>query len=323
MRCPSCGNEVERSRFCPECGERLEAESAPRRRFVAALFCDLVGSTELGERTDPEVLRTTMDAYYGTMRSAIERHGGEVEKFIGDAVVGVFGITTAHEDDVVRAVRAALEMRDAAGALTADGEALQVRIAIDAGEVFADVAAAREGRIAGDVFNTAARLQSAGSPGDVLVSERAERLARGALETEPLEPLALKGKAEVLRASRVLGVRTARRRHDAPFVGRDRTLSMLAHAVDDAVEADACVLVTVLAPAGVGKTCVIELRCQDPRSRAEMRTSAAPRPPRSRERADRRTPRDDRPIRQRRALPHGPPSRVARRARGRPRRAVA
>ena len=254
MRCPSCGNEVEPSRFCPECGERLEAESAPRRRFVTALFCDLVGSTELGERVDPEALRATFDAYFAAMRAAIERHGGEVEKFIGDAVVGVFGITTAHEDDVVRAARAGLEMRDAADALILNGEALQVRIAIDAGEVFADVAAAREGRIAGDVFNTAARLQSAGSPGDVLVSERAERLARGALETEPLEPLALKGKAEVLRASRILGVRTVARREDSPFVGRDRTLAMLEHALDEAVEADACVLVTVLAPPGVGKT---------------------------------------------------------------------
>jgi class 3 adenylate cyclase len=165
MRCPSCGNEVEPTRFCPECGERLEAESAPRRRFVTALFCDVVGSTELGERTDPEVLQATLDAYFAAMRSAIERHGGEVEKFIGDAVVGVFGINAAREDDVIRAARAALEMREAAGALTLDGEALEVRIAIDAGEVYAGVAAAREGRITGDVFNTAARLQSAGSPG--------------------------------------------------------------------------------------------------------------------------------------------------------------
>src|SRR5881397_582489 len=107
MRCLSCGAEVERSQFCPECGERLEPQSAPRRRFVTALFCDLVGSTELGERVDPEALRTTLDAYYATMRAAIERHGGEVEKFIGDAVVGVFGVPTTHEDDVVRAVRAA------------------------------------------------------------------------------------------------------------------------------------------------------------------------------------------------------------------------
>src|SRR6185436_15281023 len=84
MRCPSCGNEVEPSRFCPECGERLEQRELPRRRFVTALFCDVVGSTELGERTDPEALQATLDAYFAAMRSAIERHGGEVEKFIGD-----------------------------------------------------------------------------------------------------------------------------------------------------------------------------------------------------------------------------------------------
>jgi class 3 adenylate cyclase len=254
MRCPSCGSEIQPARFCPECGERLEAATDPTRRFVTALFCDLVGSTELAERTDPEVLRATVDAYFSAMRTAIERHGGVVEKFIGDAVVGVFGIPTTHEDDVVRAARAALEMRGAAGELAVDGEALRVRIAIDAGEVFADVVAAREGRIAGDVFNTAARLQSAGSPGDVLVSERAERLARGALETEPLEPLSLKGKAEPVGASRIVGLRASGRRTDSPFVGRDRSLAMLEHALADAVESEACVLVTVLAPAGVGKS---------------------------------------------------------------------
>ncbi len=197
---------------------------------------------------------STLDAYFAAMRSAIERHGGEVEKFIGDAVVGVFGVPTMHEDDVVRAARAALEMRDAAGAIEVGGRPLAVRIAIDAGEAFADVAAAREGRIAGDVFNTAARLQSAGAPGEVLVSERAERLGRGALETEPLEPFVLKGKEEPLPAARVLGVRASARRPDSPFVGRGRTLALLESALADATEAGACVLVTVLAPAGVGKS---------------------------------------------------------------------
>jgi class 3 adenylate cyclase len=253
MRCPSCGSEAEGARFCPQCGERLDQQT-PRRRLVTALFCDLVGSTELAERVDPEVLRSTLDSYFAAMRSSIERHGGEVEKFIGDAVVGVFGVPSTHEDDVARASRAALEMREAAGAIEVEGKALRVRIAIDAGEVIAGLAAAREGRIAGDVFNTAARLQSSGAPGDVIVSVRAERLANGALETEPLQPLELKGKSEPLPASRVLGMRIAARRAGSPFVGRARTLAMLQHALDDAIEAEACVLVTILAPAGVGKS---------------------------------------------------------------------
>jgi class 3 adenylate cyclase len=254
MRCLSCGVEAERARFCPECGERLEPAGPPRRRLVTALFCDLVGSTEIGERLDPEVLRSTFDAYFAAMRSPIERHGGEVEKFIGDAVVGVFGVPTTHEDDVVRAVRAALEMRDAARRIEVGGGALGVRIGIDAGEAFADVIAAREGRISGDVFNTAARLHSAGSAGDVIVSERAERLCRGALETEPLGPLVLKGKADPLRAARVVGIGSAARRADLPFLGRGRTVAMLEDALADAVEASSCVLVTVLASAGVGKS---------------------------------------------------------------------
>jgi class 3 adenylate cyclase len=276
MRCPSCGAEVERSRFCPECGERLKPQSAPKRRFVTALFCDLVGSTELGERTDPEVLRATLDAYFAAMRSAIERHGGEVEKFIGDAVVGVFGVPRTHEDDVVRAVRAALEMRDAAGALEVDGKALRVRVAIDAGEVFADVAAAREGRIAGDVFNTAARLQATAAPGDVVVSERAERLARGALDTQPLAPLTLKGKGEPVAASRVLELRTSARRADSPFVGRDRALAILEHALGDAVETDSCVLVTVLAPPGVGKSRLADAFADEIADRARVLVAQTP-----------------------------------------------
>ena len=153
---------------------------------MAALFCDLVGSTELAERTDPEVLRRILDRYFETMRAAIERHGGTVEKFIGDAVVGAFGIPISHEDDALRAVRAALEMRRAADDLDREmggrDARIQVRIAIDAGETFADEGAAIEGRVAGDVFNTAARLQSAADVGDVMISAAAERLGRGRIE---------------------------------------------------------------------------------------------------------------------------------------------
>ncbi len=119
--CSSCGTEnPEGSKFCNQCGTTLSAPGETRRRLVTALFCDLVGSTELGERLDPEILRKVLDRYFDAMRAAIQRHGGTVEKFIGDAVVGAFGVPEAHEDDTLRAVRAALEMRAAAAELDAE-----------------------------------------------------------------------------------------------------------------------------------------------------------------------------------------------------------
>jgi class 3 adenylate cyclase len=177
---------------------------------VTALLCDLVGSTELAERIDPEALRKVLDRYFSAMRSAIERHGGTVEKFIGDAVVGSFGVPVAHEDDTLRAVRAGLEMRSAADdldrELRADGVRVRVRIGIDAGEAFADEAAAVEGRIAGDVFNTAARIQSAAEPGEILLTSAAEQLVRGRVQTDAMPPLTVKGKAEPVAVVRANGL---------------------------------------------------------------------------------------------------------------------
>src|SRR5262245_12304452 len=199
--CPSCGTKnPEGSKFCNECATALSAPGETRRRLVTALFCDLVGSTEFAERLDPETLRKVLDRYFDAMRAAIQRHAGTVEKFIGDAVVGAFGVPESHEDDALRAVRAALEMREAATELDAEIDDPQVRmrlrIAIHCGEAFANDAAATQGRIAGDVFNTAARLQAAAEPGDVLVSEAAERMLRGRVDLAPLGPIALKGKAQ-------------------------------------------------------------------------------------------------------------------------------
>jgi class 3 adenylate cyclase len=214
LTCLSCGHENPLDqKFCGECGARLVAPGEIRRRLITALFCDLVGSTELGERLDVELLRKVLDRYFHAMRAAIQHHGGTVEKFIGDAVVGAFGVPEAHEDDALRAVRAALEMREAAAEL--DGEIddpdirILVRIAIDCGEAFADEAAAIQGRIAADVFNTAARLQAAAEPGDVLVSAAAERMLRGRVDLAPLGPIELKGKAEPVHAHTVLSVRPA------------------------------------------------------------------------------------------------------------------
>ena len=247
---------------------------------MAALFCDLVGSTEIAERTDPEVLRGIMARYFAAMRVSIERHGGTVEKFIGDAVVGTFGIPTSHEDDTLRAVRAALEMRRAAADLDREiggpDVRIQVRIAIDAGETFADDGAAIEGRIAGDVFNTAARLQSTAGVGDVLVSAAAERLARRYLRTEPVGPRRLKGKVEPVDVFRVLGVRETPPAAQTPFVGRTRAMSMLEHALEDAVEDGACVLATVLAPPGVGKSRLGETFADAVRGRARVLVAQTP-----------------------------------------------
>ena len=259
LTCLSCGHENPlEQKFCGECGAGLVAPGETRRRLITALFCDLVGSTELGERLDAELLRRVLDRYFDAMRAAIERHGGTVEKFIGDAVVGAFGVPEAHEDDALRAVRAALEMRAAAAELDGgidDAEIrMLVRIAIDCGEAFADAAAATEGRIVADAFNTAARLQAAAAPGEILVSAAAEPMLRGRVELAPLDPIGVKGKAEPLRAHRVLDIRPAPSRAETPLVGRDRHLTVLRQALEDTIDASACVLVTVLAPPGVGKS---------------------------------------------------------------------
>jgi class 3 adenylate cyclase len=281
--CPSCStSNAEGAKFCQECGARLAPGAAlgePRRRLVTALFCDLVGSTELAEHLDPEPLRKLLDRYFEAMRAAIERHGGRVEKFIGDAVVGAFGVPLAHEDDALRAARAAFDMRSAAADLDSEFAdpvvRVRVRIGISSGEALADVAAASEGRIAGDVFNTAARLQGVAEPGDVVVSVAVERLLRGRVELAPLGPVALKGKAEPMDAYRVLGVGT-HARPETPMVGRERALSAIVQALEDAIESRACVLVTVLAPAGVGKSRLATAFTESVRERATVLVGHSP-----------------------------------------------
>jgi hypothetical protein len=195
-----------------------------------------------------------LDRYFEAMSSAIQHHGGTVEKFIGDAVVGAFGVPEAHEDDTLRAVRAAVEMREAATELDVELDdpevRMRVRIAIDCGETFA----ATQGRIGGDAFNTAARLQAAAKPGQVLVSATAERMLRGRVDLVPFGPFELKGKAKRVQAYEVLEVRLVSARAETPLVGRDRHLRVLGEALEDAIDARACVLVTVLAPPGVGKS---------------------------------------------------------------------
>jgi class 3 adenylate cyclase len=220
--------------------------------LVTALFCDLVGSTTLGEQHDPEVLRPILERYFSDMRSAIERHGGRVEKFIGDAVSAVFGVPNTHEDDALRAVRAGMDMQDRIRALNeAAPIPLAARIGITTGEVLVPAAGTP---IVGDTMNTASRLQSGAPPGSVLIGEPTWRLARHAVVADEVEPLHAKGKVEPVSTWRVLELRQVAARIETPLVGRERPLRMLEEALDDMIDAGACVLVTVLAPPGVGKS---------------------------------------------------------------------
>ena len=205
--CPACGFEYEGSfKFCPDCAAPLAAAAAPResRKVVTALFCDLVGSTALGEQHDPEVLRPMFERYFTEMRSAVERHGGRVEKFIGDAVAAVFGLPSAHEDDALRAIRAGFEMQASLEELNAVSPfALAARVGISTGEV---LVSGDGSSIMGDTMNTAARLQTAASPGSVLVGDPTWRLVRDSIIAEAVAPLDAKGKAEPVPAWRVVQI---------------------------------------------------------------------------------------------------------------------
>jgi class 3 adenylate cyclase/tetratricopeptide (TPR) repeat protein len=247
--CPSCGQEnPEGFRFCGACGASLAVEApAGVRKTVTVIFCDVTGSTALGESIDPEALRGLLARYFARMRAVVERHEGTVEKFIGDAVMVVFGVPVAHEDDALRAVRAAAEMRDALPEL-----GVRARIGVNTGEV---VTGTEERLATGDAVNVAARLEQAAQPGEVLLGAPTLALVRDAVEVEEVEPLALKGKSEPVAAYRLLGVREApERRHERRFVGRGRELALLGEAWERAQRERRCELVTIVAEAGVGKS---------------------------------------------------------------------
>jgi class 3 adenylate cyclase/tetratricopeptide (TPR) repeat protein len=266
-RCPDCGRENRAdARFCDSCGAAL-AEAAPsreQRKTVTVAFCDVTGSTHLGERLDPESLRQVMVRYFDAMRDAIEGHGGTVEKFIGDAVMAVFGVPVLHEDDALRAVRAAADMRSALAGLNEElardyGTVLQIRIGVNTGEV---VTGTEERLATGDAVNVAARLEQAAGPGEILIGEETLGLARDAVEVEPVEGLTLKGKTTHVRAYRLLSVDAeapaVRRRLDVPMVGRSRELRRLREAYAQAVDDRSCQLFTILGQAGVGKSRLAE-----------------------------------------------------------------
>ena len=214
---------------------------------MTVVFCDVVGSTALGESTDPEALRALLARYFERMRGILESHGGSVEKFIGDAVMAVFGVPLVHEDDALRACRAAVEMREAFAGLGIEG-----RIGLSTGEV---VTGTKERLATGDALNVAARLQQAAAPGEVLIAEPTRLLVGDAVDVEQVEPLVLKGKSDPSVAFRLVGARAAsERRHDSMFVGRERELALVGESWGRALAERRCELVTVVGDAGVGKS---------------------------------------------------------------------
>src|SRR6202035_3015472 len=257
--CARCGAESpEGFRFCGACGAALDQTPAPRqsRKVVTALFCDVTGSTALGEELDPEVLRGVLNRYFAVMRGVIERHGGTVEKFIGDAVMAVFGIPIVREDDALRAVRAAWEVRERLPAMAEEvGVALRFRTGINTGQVLMGEG---ENLAVGDAVNVAARFEQAAEPGEILIGEETLALVRDAVEVEALEPLVLKGKSARVPAFRLLSVDLAAagfaRRLDVALVGRERELALLRQAWGRAVEESGCHLFTLVGEAGVGRS---------------------------------------------------------------------
>jgi class 3 adenylate cyclase len=280
IRCASCGEEnPERARFCLNCGSALAAAQpqAEVRKTVTVLFADVVGSTSLGEQTDPESTRRMLSRYFDAMRRVIERHGGTVEKFIGDAVMAVFGIPTLHEDDALRAVRAAHEMQSAVQLLneelaSSSWNPIALRIGVNTGEVVAGEATGGHTLVTGDAVNVAARLEQAADPGQVILGGTTHKLVRALVESEPIAALELKGKAEPVEAFRLTGVgdKGPIRRHDTPLVGRARELRGLTEAFDRANEEQACYLFTLLGTAGVGKSRLVHEFLGGMRERAQV-----------------------------------------------------
>ena len=263
QRCGNCGEEnPERARFCLSCGTPLAGvPQAEVRKTVSILFADVVSSTSRAEQTDPESTRRMLARYFDAMRRVVERHGGTVEKFIGDAVMAVFGIPTLHEDDALRAVRAAAEMRTAIDALNreladAGWAPINLRIGVNTGEVVTGDPSVSQTLVTGDAVNVSARLEQAAAPDEVILGVATYRLVREAVEAEPMPPLELKGKAAPVEAFRLVALaeREIGRRHDTPLVGRRRELRLLGQAVESAVDERTCYLFTLLGPAGVGKS---------------------------------------------------------------------
>ncbi|MFE6745221.1 AAA family ATPase [Kitasatospora purpeofusca] len=272
MSCTACGHRTaEADRFCAGCGTPLAAASPappqvvvePResRRKVSMLFLDVVGSTTLAERLDPEPLRRVMDRYFASCGACIAEHGGVVEKFIGDAILAAFGATVASEDDALRAVRAATGALAALAGLTAElaakyGVELEARAGICTGNVVVITRPGDDFRVVGDSVNTAARLQTAAAPGEVLICADTAAMVRAQVGVEPVEPLRLKGKSRPVPAWRVTAPDTTADEPApvTPFIGRSDELAVLESGYRRARERREVCLATVIGAPGIGKS---------------------------------------------------------------------
>src|SRR5437763_4488278 len=270
--CASCGAaNPGGQRFCGECGSALSADAPPRlpagtptaeRRLVSILFADLVGFTTLSENRDAEDVRELLSRYFDTCKRLIEVYGGTVEKFIGDAVMAVWGTPTATEDDAERAVRAALDLVAAVSALGQEvgEEELRARAGVLTGEAAVTVGAEGQGMVAGDLVNTASRIQAAAEPGGVFVGDTTRRSTERAIAYEEAGAFELKGKDGLVplwRARRVVsGLRGSLKSEGlkAPFVGRDRELNQIKDLYHTSAGERRAHLISVTGIAGIGKS---------------------------------------------------------------------
>jgi class 3 adenylate cyclase/tetratricopeptide (TPR) repeat protein len=259
--CGTAGNPVG-ALTCRSCGRPLAAATRESRKKVTSLFADIAGSTALGERLDPEAFRQVIRAFFEVMASVVDANGGSVENFIGDEITAAFGVPVAREDDALRAVRAAIQMRDALARLNEDlevqwGVRLRMRVGANTGTVLAGAPIAGRPMLIGDAINVAARLVKAAGPDEILIGEETYRLARRDVEAHPVGPLALRGKEEQIRAFRVerVGGDTGDvPLLDRPIIGRARELALLTVVFERAVARRSCEFATVLGEPGVGKS---------------------------------------------------------------------
>ena len=263
MACRACGRENPAgARFCSSCGSTLVA-SRPSRKIVTVLFADVVRSTAFGEKVDAELVRQVLSRWYAEMRTVIQQHGGTVEKFAGDEVMAVFGVPVVHEDDALRAVRAAAEMRERLRTLndelrTTRGLELRARIGVNTGEVVAGDPATGETFVTGDAVNVARRLEQAAAPDEILIGKATYPLVKDAVTVGPLATFPAKGKRDGVPRLRLDEVGAAERgvarRMDAPFLGRELELRTVFEAFERTTAASTCTLFTVLGAAGIGKS---------------------------------------------------------------------
>ena len=281
VSCPSCGRAAEEAaNFCQHCGQRLRPPAEEQFKVVTVVFCDIVGSTDLAERLGLTLYKRTTDRFAETARRVLAWHKGEPGAVHGDGIMAVFGIPEARDDDALRGVTAAYELR---GALAELGRDLQrehrlsfaVRMGVNTGRVVVDEAAAVEERISGHPVNVARRLQEQAKPGGILIGDDTYQLVRDAVRTERLEPLSLKGISGRVQAYQLLEMQPGRRAElpglAAPMmIGRDLEQDMLRALFERVVARQSCHLVTVLGRAGVGKTRLVDEFTQELGERATV-----------------------------------------------------